>query len=114
MSRCIVNHQTTGHLVFVLISTEQVMICSAIDNPASFEICTVNCFLRSKNMSGAEIHRELCTVYCQNVMSEGTVTHWCRLFKDGRTDIHDEEQSGQPSVASDDLVQSVDQKICER
>jgi hypothetical protein len=28
--------------------------------------------------------------------------------------IHDEEQSGRPSAVSDDLVQSVDQKIYER
>jgi hypothetical protein len=32
----------------------------------------------------------------------------------GLTNVHDEEQSLQPSVVSDDLVQSVDQKICER
>jgi hypothetical protein len=32
----------------------------------------------------------------------------------GRTNVHDEEQSGQPSVVSDDLVQSVDPKICGR
>jgi hypothetical protein len=36
------------------------------------------------------------------------------MFKYGRTDVHDEERSGRPSVVSDDLVQSVDQKICER
>jgi hypothetical protein len=36
------------------------------------------------------------------------------MFKDGRTNIHDEERSGRPSVVSDDLVQSVDQKICGR
>jgi hypothetical protein len=30
------------------------------------------------------------------------------MFKDGQINIHDEEQSGQPSVASDDLAQSVD------
>jgi hypothetical protein len=47
-------------------------------------------------------------------MSEGTVTQWCRMFKDGRTNVQDEEQSGRPSVVSDDLVQSVEQKICER
>jgi hypothetical protein len=34
------------------------------------------------------------------------------MFKDGRTNVHDEERSGQLSVVSD-LVQSVDQKICE-
>jgi hypothetical protein len=66
-------------------------------------------------MSSVEIHRELCAaVYGQNVMSEGTVRQWCRLFKAGRTNVHDEELSGLPSVVSDDLVQSVDQKICER
>jgi hypothetical protein len=36
------------------------------------------------------------------------------MFKDGRTNVHDEEQSGRPSVVSDDLVQSVDQKVSER
>jgi hypothetical protein len=43
-----------------------------------------------------------------NVMSEGTVRHCCRLFKDGRANVHNEEQSGRPSVMSDDIVQSVD------
>jgi transposase len=47
-------------------------------------------------------------------MSEGTVRQWCRMFKDGRPNFHDEERSGRPYVVSDDLVQSVDQKICER
>jgi hypothetical protein len=47
------------------------MMCSATDNPASCEIRAVIHFLRAKNMSGAEIHHELCTaVYGQNVMSE--------------------------------------------
>jgi hypothetical protein len=36
------------------------------------------------------------------------------MFKDGQTYVHDEELSGRPSVMSHDLVQSVEQKICER
>jgi hypothetical protein len=36
------------------------------------------------------------------------------MFKYGQTDVHDEERSGRPSVVSDDFVQSVDKKICER
>jgi hypothetical protein len=36
------------------------------------------------------------------------------MFKDGWTNVHDEEQSGWPSVVSDDLLQSVGRKICER
>jgi hypothetical protein len=36
------------------------------------------------------------------------------MFKDGQTNVQDEERSGQTSVLEDDLVQSVDQKFCER
>jgi hypothetical protein len=42
------------------------------------------------------------------------VRQWCRIFKYGRTNVQDEERSARPSVVSDDLVQSVRQKICER
>jgi transposase len=61
-------------------------------------------------VSAAEIHRELCVVYGRNIMSEGTVRQWCRMFKDGRTNVQDEERSGRPTVVSDDLCQSVEQK----
>jgi hypothetical protein len=36
------------------------------------------------------------------------------MFKDWQTNVHDEELSGWLSVVSDDLVQSVEQKIYER
>jgi hypothetical protein len=49
------------------------MICPAIDNPASCEIRAVIRFLRANNISAAEIHCELCAVYGQNVISEGTL-----------------------------------------
>jgi hypothetical protein len=59
-------------------------MCPATDSPASCEILAVIHFLHTKNMSATEIHRELCAVYGQNVMSEGTVRQWCRMFKDGQ------------------------------
>jgi transposase len=90
------------------------MLCPAIDNPSSCEIRSVIRFLHANDMNAAKIHFELCAVYGQNVMSEGTVRQWCRIFKDGRTDVHDEERSGRPSVVSEHLIQNVDQKICER
>jgi hypothetical protein len=43
-------------------------------------------------------------------MSEGTTREWCRMFKNGWTDVHHEERSGWPAIC-DDLVQSVDQNI---
>jgi transposase len=81
-------------------------MCPATDNPTSCKIRAVIHFLHAKNMSAAEINRELCMLYGQKVMSEGTVRQWCRMFRDGQTNIHNEEQSGRPSVVSDDLVQS--------
>jgi hypothetical protein len=68
------------------------MMCPAIDNPAGCEICAVIHFRHAKIMSTAEIHPELwAAVYGQNVLSgEGTVKQWCRMFKDERTNVHDE------------------------
>jgi hypothetical protein len=59
------------------------MLCPVTDNPAICEILAVISFLHIKNLSAVEIHCKLCTVYGQNVMSEGTVGQWCRVFKDG-------------------------------
>jgi hypothetical protein len=49
-------------------------------------------------MGSAKIHRELCAVYDQNIISEGNVRRWCRMFKDGRTDVHDEERNDRPAI----------------
>jgi hypothetical protein len=69
-------------------------MCSATDNPASCEIRAVIRFLHPKIMS-AEIHCELrAAVYSQNITSEGTVRQWCRMLKEWRTNVHDEEGSG--------------------
>jgi hypothetical protein len=56
-------------------------MCPVIVNPASCKIRTVIHF-QAKNMTVAEIHQELCVIYGQNVLSEGTVRKWCRMFKD--------------------------------
>jgi hypothetical protein len=83
MTHCLVNHNITDHLVFVIGSAGSVMMCCVIGNFASCKICAVIHFLHAKNFSATEVHRELCTVYGQNVMNEGTATRWCRMFKDG-------------------------------
>jgi hypothetical protein len=77
-------------------------MCSVIDNPTSCEILTVIHILHTRNLNAAEIHHELCTVVCsQNVMNEGTVRKWCRMFKDRQTDVHDEEQSSWQAICSE-------------
>jgi hypothetical protein len=41
MTHCLLNHHITGHLVFVLFSTECIMMCPVIENAASCEIRAV-------------------------------------------------------------------------
>jgi transposase len=77
------------------------MVCPAIDNPTSYESPAVIRILRAENMSAEEINHELCAaIYGQNLMSEGTVRQWCRKFKDGRTNVHDEERCGRSAIWS--------------
>jgi hypothetical protein len=136
MTHFLVCHHITGHLMFVLVFTEWVMMCPATDNPASCELRAVILHLHTKIMTAAEIHRELCTVYGPNVMSEGTGRQWYRKAqwinkgRSARTQfygpplirtymvrnvqmwankcsrIHDEERSSRPSVVSDDTARS--------
>jgi hypothetical protein len=61
------------------------MMRPVINNSASCEIIIIIHFLHAKNMSASEIYHELCAVYGQNVINEGTVRQWCRMFKDGWT-----------------------------
>ncbi|GFW20203.1 uncharacterized protein TNCV_1855271 [Trichonephila clavipes] len=46
-------------------------------------------------------------------MSDSRVRKWVRKFKDGRTNVHDEERSRQSSVITDDLMQAVEINIRE-
>jgi hypothetical protein len=60
------------------------MMYPAIDNPTGYEIRAVICFLCFKNVSAVETHRKLCGFYGENILSEGTVREWCRMFRDGQ------------------------------
>jgi hypothetical protein len=66
-------------------------MCSAIDNHTNCEISHSNPPFHAKNMSAVEIYHELRTVYSQNVMSERTVRQWWRMFRDGQTNVYDED-----------------------
>ncbi|GFV52799.1 histone-lysine N-methyltransferase SETMAR [Trichonephila clavipes] len=64
-------------------------------------------------MSAADIHRQITEVYGTEAMNDSKVRKWARKFKDGRTNIHDEERLGHPSVITDVLMQAVETKIRE-
>jgi hypothetical protein len=82
MIYCLVNHHIICHLVFVLISTETVMMRLLLIIPPAAEFALLSSSRYDMSVEG--IHRELSAVYGPTVMTEGTVRQWCRMYKDGR------------------------------
>jgi transposase len=74
-----------------------------IVDPANCEARAVIRLLHAEGQSVAEIHLRLCRIYGDNVMSDSCVRKWCRKFKDGRTDVHDEGGQGRHSIVTDEL-----------
>ena len=83
-----------------------------VQNPAACEMRSVIRFLNAKIMKTAEIH-QLCDVYGEHAMSSLMVWRWVRLFNEGWENLHDDLWSGRPSVANEDLVRAVEEKIRE-
>jgi len=50
-------------------------------------------------------------VYSDNAMSDGMVRKWVRMFIEGRENVQDEARSGRPSLANDDLVRKVNERV---
>jgi hypothetical protein len=46
-------------------------------------------------------------------MNGGMVRRWCRMFSEGRTNVHDDDWSGRPSLVTADLLDQVNEKIWE-
>jgi len=57
-----------------------------------------------------EIHKQIVAV-CRNVMNRQNVTKCCREFSEGRTEVHDEQRWGKPSLISDDILQEIEGEI---
>ena len=82
-----------------------------ISNPADCEARGVIRFLQAENVIPSEIHRRLVAAYGEHVMNAASVRKWCTMFRNGRTDVHDAERSGRPSVITDALKQKVNRII---
>ncbi|GFS71992.1 HTH_48 domain-containing protein [Trichonephila clavipes] len=82
-----------------------------IESPAKCEIRSVIRFWTARNMSAADIPRQITEVYDTEAMSDSKVRKWVRKLKDRRTKVHDEERPDQSSVITDNLMQAVETKI---
>jgi len=83
-----------------------------IENLAACEMWSVIHFLNAKNITPAEIHRQLCDVYGEHAMSSSMVLRWVRLFNEGRENVRD-DPSSDPSVVNADLMRAVEEKFRE-
>lgn len=88
-------------------------MAALIENPAKCEIRSVIRFLNAQQVKPIEIYRQIKAVYGEDAMNESSVRKWCIMFKQGRTNVHDEDRSGRPSLVTDELKQKVDEKILE-
>jgi len=79
-------------------------MAAPIQNTAKCEVRAVIRFLHAKGQRPVDIHKEIVSVY-GNIMNRQNVTKWCRHFSEGRTNVHDEQRTGRPSVISYALLQ---------
>jgi hypothetical protein len=84
-----------------------------IENPANCEILSVIKLLNAKNVHPAEINRQVCEVYRENAMSDRMARRCCRMFSEGRTNVHDDDQSVRSFLVTADLLDQVNEKIRE-
>jgi len=82
-----------------------------IEGAANIEIPSVIRFLNARNVLPSEIHHQICQVYGDSAMNDGMVRKWVRMFNEERENVHDEAQSGRPSLVNDDLVRKVNERV---
>ena len=46
-------------------------------------------------------------------MSEGGLRQWCIMFKNGRTNVHDEELIDRPTIVTDELFAKINEMFHE-
>jgi len=82
-----------------------------IEGATDCGIWSVIRFLDARNVLPSESHYQICQVYGDNVMSDGMVRKWVQMFNEGRENVHNEMQSGCPSLVNDDLVRKVNERV---
>jgi len=79
-------------------------------SPAKCAVRPVIRLLNAKGERPTEIHKQTVAVH-GNLMNLQNVTKWCSEFSEGRTDIHDEQRSGRPSLISFELLHEIEGEI---
>lgn len=79
-----------------------------INNPASYKVCNRIWVLFGKNNTLRKFTVDSYKINGPNVMSDSKIRNWCCLFKEGQTNVHDDDGgNSQPSVVTDNLVEKL-------
>jgi hypothetical protein len=70
-------------------------------------------FFNAENVHSSKIYQQVCEVHGENAVNDGMARISCRMFSQGITNIHDDNQSGRPSLVTADLLDQVNEKIRE-
>jgi hypothetical protein len=104
MTHCLVNRHIAGQLVLVLVPTEGVMLCCAIEIPpaAKFGLLS-HFFVPNAGMVRKFIVNDMSVgFYGQNAISKEHVRQWNEMFKMfDRTNVYEEGRSCRPSICSE-------------
>ena len=76
-------------------------------SPVNCKIRAVITFLYAHKQFLADVHRQLCHMYGPDIMSDSMIRRLCGHFTEGRTNVHDEDCSGRPSLVMPELMESV-------
>jgi hypothetical protein len=80
------------------------MCCANLKREVSIPHLTQ--FFKKKGETPAKVQHEILIVY-GDVMNRQNVAQWCNEFNAGRTDVHDEQNTGRPSLLDDYVVKRV-------
>ena len=95
---------TSWNSCCVYVCSYALNIFKTIEGVTGCEIRSVIHFINARNVLPSQIHHQICQVYGDNVMSDGMVRKWVRMFNEQRDNVHDEARNGHPSLMNDDLV----------
>jgi len=86
-------------------------VFKTIEGAADCEIWSVIRFLNARNVLLSDIRHQICQVYGNNAMSDGMVRKLVRMFNEGRKNVNEEARSERISLANDDLVRKVNERV---
>ncbi|XKL59280.1 hypothetical protein PGB90_000296 [Kerria lacca] len=78
-------------------------MCGLAEPTSKCEQRTVVRFLLLEKQTPAAIAKRLKAIYGNKALSRVHVWKWCKRFRKGRTNLHDEDRSGRSSIITEEL-----------